>query len=712
MRIFATILLFFVGLVAPGPSANAAAQQQIHRYALLVGANDGGADRVKLRFAGSDATAMKQVFTDIGGVDPMQQQVLLDPSVTELAAAFEGLGQTIAQHSEPGVTTQFFFYYSGHSDEQGLLLGGTRVGYQDLRTLIAAVPADVNIGILDSCASGALTRLKGGTHLEPFLSDASSVTGHAYLTSSTADEAAQESDRVGGSFFTHYLVTGLRGGADDNRDGKVTLNEAYRFAYDETLARTETTQGGAQHPGFDIRLVGTGDLVMTDLRETSGRLEIAASVDGRVYVRNAAGQLAAELYKPAGSEAVILALEPGVYQIVVEQQGELWRTELELPEGGVAALVRSEMITMVAEPTVARGDAPPPEVLAIPVTSGEPVEVTRTEDEYQTIGFTTGIVPPLHVNSVARDRKVINHFGLHLAWGHAAKLDGFSLSAGGASLSESMEGVQISAGVNVVDGPGRGFQNSAGLNVARSFEGAQIVGGVNVAREHLEGLQLAAGLNAVGGPVDGAQIGTVNTSKDLKGIQLGVINVAAGRVKGIQFGVINVADDADASVGVIGISRKHGVGLNVWTSDIAAVNLGARFHTRFTYTVLSVGLHPSGDTGHFMYGAGIGVHGRMSKAVSLDFDITSYGVHGWATFDKSPPALIVSERLTLGVKVAPAVRIFGGASFNQLWAWDACTSPSRPGYPYISYERELEDGFLRLWPGFALGIEINPAPES
>jgi len=369
----------------------------------------------------------------------------------------------------------------------------------------------------------------------------------------------------------------------------------------------------------------------------------------------------------------------------------------------VAALARSEMIAMVAEPTVTRGETPPvaatpePEVLAIPVSAGEPVEVTRIEDEYQTIPFTTGIVPPIHVNSVARGKKVINHFGLHLAWGHAARLDGFSLSAGGSSLSESLDGVQISAGVNAVDGPGRGFQNAAGLNVAR---------------EHFEGIQLAGGVNVVAGTMDGAQIGSVNIAGDLDGSQVGVINVAKGRVKGLQVGVINVADDADASIGVIGISRRHGVGLNAWTSDIAAINVGARFHTRYTYTLVSVGLHPSGDTGHFMYGAGIGVHGRMSKAVSLDFDITSYGVHGWATLEKAPPAFILSERLTLGVKVAPAVRIFGGASFNQLWAWDACSSPSRPGYPYISYERELADGYLRLWPGFALGIEINPAPES
>ena len=44
-------------------------------------------------------------------------------------------------------------------------------------------------------------------------------------------EAAQESDRICASYFTHYLVSGFRGAADLSGDGKVTLNEAYQFAF-------------------------------------------------------------------------------------------------------------------------------------------------------------------------------------------------------------------------------------------------------------------------------------------------------------------------------------------------------------------------------------------------------------------------------------------------------------------------------------------------
>ena len=53
-----------------------------------------------------------------------------------------------------------------------------------------------------------------------------------------------------------------------------------------TLAQTESTRGGPQHPAYDIQLVGTGDLVMTDIRQTSATL----SVEGRFdFVRERLG---------------------------------------------------------------------------------------------------------------------------------------------------------------------------------------------------------------------------------------------------------------------------------------------------------------------------------------------------------------------------------------------------------------------------------------
>ena len=69
----------------------------------------------------------------------------------------------------PPRPTQLLFYYSGHSDEAGLLLGDQRLSYSHLRSLLQGVHADVKIAILDSCASGAFALRKGGRSEAAFL---------------------------------------------------------------------------------------------------------------------------------------------------------------------------------------------------------------------------------------------------------------------------------------------------------------------------------------------------------------------------------------------------------------------------------------------------------------------------------------------------------------------------------------------------------------
>ncbi|MDB4977135.1 MAG: peptidase caspase catalytic subunit p20, partial [Myxococcaceae bacterium] len=279
------LLLSLLVVLLVGSSARAKEPAPLRRFALTVAANDGGPGRPRLQYAQGDARALGEVLEQLGGVDAGDAVHLVQPGARELSAAFGALGQRVREAEQRGVRTELIFYYSGHSDDTALLLGKDRVDYATLRKWLDELPAQVRIAILDSCASGAFTREKGGLRRAPFMVDVSTqVRGHAFLTSSSADEAAQESDRIGGSFFTHYLVSGLRGAADASGDRKITLTEAYRFAFDETLARTARTQYGIQHPAYEIRLAGTGDLVMTDLRSTEAELVIDESVEGRLFV--------------------------------------------------------------------------------------------------------------------------------------------------------------------------------------------------------------------------------------------------------------------------------------------------------------------------------------------------------------------------------------------------------------------------------------------
>jgi hypothetical protein len=346
-------LLSVAGVCLQPPAASPATVQ---RFALVAGANRGGGDRPLLQYAVSDAERFARVLADLGGVAPAQAIVLRQPQVRELEDAIDALRARVAAASRaPGGRTEVIFYYSGHADEKGLLLGDDRYSYRSLRDRLDEVPADVRIAVLDACASGAITRLKGGRLRQPFLVDESAdMRGHAFLTSSTESEAAQESDRLRGSYFTHFLVSGLRGAADLSGEGKVTLNEAYQFAFNETLGRTVDTKGGAQHPSYDINLSGTGDVVMTDLRQTTATLVLGQALDGRFFVRNARQELVVELYKPYG-RTVELGLEPGAYEVRLERESAAMLARPRIAEGARVVLEPDQFGLASPEPTRARG---------------------------------------------------------------------------------------------------------------------------------------------------------------------------------------------------------------------------------------------------------------------------------------------------------------------------------------------------------------------
>ena len=174
-------------------SPDAAAAAPVQRFTLVIGANSGGADRPLLQYAVSDAERFARVLVDLGGVAPGQRD-----RAEAAAAAGSARRARSAQPARrrraprrrrrPG-GPKCSSYYSGHADEQGLLIGDDRYSYRTLRDRLDQIPADVRIAILDACASGAFTRLKGGRARPAFLVDESAdMRGHAFLTSSAETE--------------------------------------------------------------------------------------------------------------------------------------------------------------------------------------------------------------------------------------------------------------------------------------------------------------------------------------------------------------------------------------------------------------------------------------------------------------------------------------------------------------------------------------------
>ncbi len=346
------IISFFVILVILEIEVFAAG---VERYAIYVGSNNGGKSRQKLLYAGSDAESIKNVMVDVGGISETNSYLLIDPSKKQINAAIEEISEKIQNNKTKVSRSEFLFYYSGHSDEEALLLGENRYDYSTLKQIISNIPSDIHVVILDSCYSGNFIRTKGGQKKKPFLMDDSSVVkGHAYLSSSSETEFSQESDDIEASYFTNAVITGLRGAADTSGDKKVTLNELYSYAFNDTLRKTEETKAGPQHPNYNITLVGSGDLILSDFSESDSVVSIAKNVQGKVIIRDKNAKLVSEINKTEQTP-IMLALPQGKYSVVIIGDSTL-QGEFEVKKDEAFVLEQTNLVQVEAAENRTRGN--------------------------------------------------------------------------------------------------------------------------------------------------------------------------------------------------------------------------------------------------------------------------------------------------------------------------------------------------------------------
>jgi hypothetical protein len=331
------LLLAFVLATVAGP-ARAAVQ---HRFAVIAGNDRGGADTRPLRYAADDARKVHAVLTQLGGVAADDVVLLLNQASGELWRALGHAESRIAAARQRGERTLFVLYFSGHAKDGELRLCDSRIGLDALKTRLAAGPADIRIGVFDSCHAGALNRTKGARRAPAFAIEAAGseeARGLVMLTSASADEDAQESDEIGGSYFSHYLVSGLRGDADRSRDRRVTLSEAYAYAYARTVADTAESAAGAQHPTFSYDLKGNADLVLTDFANRSEGIYVPGDAPaGIYYIVDGSGFIAAEIQKSAGGDR-LLALPAGRYHVRRRLADRLRIGEIHIVSGQLALL--------------------------------------------------------------------------------------------------------------------------------------------------------------------------------------------------------------------------------------------------------------------------------------------------------------------------------------------------------------------------------------
>jgi hypothetical protein len=314
------------------PTATAVAAPR--RMAIVAGNNFGAPGEPELRYAQRDARRVAETLRELGSVAQRDLVLLLDQDAAALRRALDEVDRNAA--AEP---TVLIVYYSGHADGNGLHLGSSTLPWAELRQRLEGSRAQLRVALVDACQSGALTREKGfglGPPLPP-PPDAES-RGTALLVASGSAESAQESASLGSSFFTHFLVSGLRGAADSDGDRRVTLAEAHAYTSLHTRQATSAWAVNVQHPTYHFDISGRGDIVLTDLREGGAELRLDASVSGHVVITERGSPLVVvESDEPAGT-TLSFALPKGHYLVHVRKPNAVHLAEISLPWGGSITL--------------------------------------------------------------------------------------------------------------------------------------------------------------------------------------------------------------------------------------------------------------------------------------------------------------------------------------------------------------------------------------
>jgi opacity protein-like surface antigen len=343
-------------------------------FVVSAGNNVGTAGDLPLRYAENDASGFAAVMQKLGGANGRQSAVLLGDSADGLRRALQTTNARIRSlESGRKRRTVLVVYYSGHADASGLHQGASVMPWDELRDLVKGSPAMVRLLIVDGCRSGTVTRVKGLKKPSETFAIAREgdpgVEGVAIITSSAAGEDSHESDRLRGSFFTHHLLNGLRGIGDRNKDRRVTLDEAYGYAYGETL-RSSGRASRLQHPTYDYDIKGRGGLVLTHLdsaRSQTSRLDLGPP--GLYIVSRASdASIVAELRSSVAAAGVVLP--PGKYVVQHRTARAYHQWEVGLEAGEIVALGGRESRTLDYARLLRKGGGEPSTVHGLQLLGG------------------------------------------------------------------------------------------------------------------------------------------------------------------------------------------------------------------------------------------------------------------------------------------------------------------------------------------------------
>ncbi|HXQ74057.1 MAG TPA: caspase family protein [Pyrinomonadaceae bacterium] len=238
------------------------------KYALIIGVSryqNNGSGIKNLEFADADARALYEFLQKSeAGKFSRDNMLLLANEDATTARIREALTSFVSRAEANDVLLIFFAghgaadpnaprsYYLITHDTIYEDMSQTAISMTELRRYVDSnVKSKQLIFLLDACHSAGVST-RGVRSLDNNLAHLRlrklyEAKGRAIITSSDVDEVSNESVEWGNGHgvFTYYLLEGLKGDADENRDRLVTLGELFRYVshkVQDATARKQTPQ--------------------------------------------------------------------------------------------------------------------------------------------------------------------------------------------------------------------------------------------------------------------------------------------------------------------------------------------------------------------------------------------------------------------------------------------------------------------------------------
>jgi hypothetical protein len=270
--------------VQPTVPAAAIPKPSREQWAVVIGVGRYNSTAIpQLQYTVADAELVQQVLVGQGGFK--KENVLLITDKTERKPTLRdlkwALGTFLARSAKKDDLIMIFF--AGHgapevdprgAESDGLAkylvpsdadpndLYSTALPMDEFQTIFDRIEAERVVVFVDACYSGAAggrtfasKRTRAARVDEVFLDRLTRSKGRAILTASRGSEVSLEVPELGHGLFTHYLVQGLRGAADLDRDGIVSLQELYQYL-EQQVSQKSRSIGGNQHPVMKGELEG------------------------------------------------------------------------------------------------------------------------------------------------------------------------------------------------------------------------------------------------------------------------------------------------------------------------------------------------------------------------------------------------------------------------------------------------------------------------